>query len=157
MTAVATHTSSTLPIGAATPTAADTSTPSNPSSALGKNDFLKLLVAQMKNQDPLNPSQGDQMAAELAQFSSLEQLQNINTTLTNQTTGMSTLIDTIQTNAAMGTIGKTVTAVGNTITLPAGTDPGTIDVHATVVGSGGRGTLNILDAKGNVIGTRDLG
>ena len=44
---------------------------------LGKDDFMKLLVAQMQHQDPLNPSDSSQMAAQLAQFSSLEQLTNI--------------------------------------------------------------------------------
>ncbi len=49
--------------------------------AMGKNEFLKLLVAQMSNQDPLNPMDGKEMAAQLAQFSSVEQLLNINTKL----------------------------------------------------------------------------
>ncbi len=43
-----------------------------------KDMFLKLLVAQMKNQDPTNPASADQLAAQLAQFSSLEQLIGIN-------------------------------------------------------------------------------
>lgn len=43
-----------------------------------KDMFLKLLVAQMKNQDPTNPASADQLAAQLAQFSSLEQLISIN-------------------------------------------------------------------------------
>ncbi len=49
--------------------------------ALGKDEFLKLLVAQMKNQDPMNPMDGQQMAAQLAQFSSVEQLISANDTL----------------------------------------------------------------------------
>jgi flagellar basal-body rod modification protein FlgD len=48
---------------------------------VGKDDFLKLLVAQIRNQDPLNPADGVQFLAQLAQFSQLEQLININTNL----------------------------------------------------------------------------
>ena len=51
--------------------------------AMGKNEFVKLLVTQMKNQDPLNPMDGKDLAAQLAQFSSVEQLINANSTLSN--------------------------------------------------------------------------
>ena len=55
--------------------------PANPKGAMGKDAFLKLLVAQLKNQDPLSPSDGKEMAAQLAQFSSVEQLVSMNDTL----------------------------------------------------------------------------
>jgi flagellar basal-body rod modification protein FlgD len=51
--------------------------------AMGKDQFVKLLVTQMKNQDPMNPMDGKDLAAQLAQFSSVEQLMNINTKLDN--------------------------------------------------------------------------
>ena len=47
---------------------------SEPKGALGKDAFLKLLVEQMKNQDPLAPKENSAMIAELAQFSSLEEM-----------------------------------------------------------------------------------
>ncbi|MEP6729857.1 MAG: flagellar hook capping FlgD N-terminal domain-containing protein [bacterium] len=131
-------------------------TPANPKGALGKNEFLKLLVAQMKNQDPLNPTSGDQMAAQLAQFSSLEQLQNINATLDTQKISSNTIIDSIQTGAAMGTIGKLVVANGNGLMIGS-EDPRADTVRATIGGSGGRATLNIMDGNGVIVGTRDLG
>ena len=55
--------------------------PTNPNGVMGKDAFLQLLVAQLKHQDPLAPQDGAQMAAQLAQFSSVEQLQAANETL----------------------------------------------------------------------------
>lgn len=52
-------------------------------SSLGKDAFLQLLVAQMKYQDPLNPSSDTEWISQMAQFSSLEQMQNMNNTITN--------------------------------------------------------------------------
>ena len=51
-------------------------------SALDKDDFLMLLVTQMKYQDPLEPESNTEYVAQLAQFSSLEQMQNLNSTAT---------------------------------------------------------------------------
>ena len=48
-----------------------------------RDEFLHLLVTQLKYQDPLNPASPEDFSAQLAQFSALEQLMNINTTLTN--------------------------------------------------------------------------
>ena len=52
---------------------------------MGKNDFLMLLSAQLRFQDPLNPQNDADFASQLAQFSSLEQMQNMNTTLSQMT------------------------------------------------------------------------
>ena len=61
-------------------------------SALGKDDFLKLLIVQMQNQDPLSPMDNKDYMAQLAQFSTLEQMTNMNTTLTSVLTNMSSNI-----------------------------------------------------------------
>ena len=53
------------------------------SSELGKDEFLKLLVCQLSNQDPLNPQEDTAFIAQLAQFSALEQMTNMNQTLMN--------------------------------------------------------------------------
>ena len=54
------------------------------SPSMGKEEFLTLLIAQLKNQDPLSPTNPEEMAAQLAQFSSLEQLINVNEKLESQ-------------------------------------------------------------------------
>jgi len=48
---------------------------------MGEDQFIQLLVSQMQNQDPTQPMDGTQLAAQLAQFSSVEQLMNVNTKL----------------------------------------------------------------------------
>ncbi len=59
--------------------AGDTGTSGSTTSSMGvdKNMFLQLLVAQLRNQDPLNPSDGTQFVAQLAQFQQLEQSMNM--------------------------------------------------------------------------------
>ena len=52
-----------------------------PTAELGKNDFLKLMIGQLQNQDPLSPTDNSQQMAQLAQYSSLEQMQNVSKTL----------------------------------------------------------------------------
>jgi flagellar basal-body rod modification protein FlgD len=142
---------------AATPAGTTAVSPANPKGAMGKNEFLKLLVAQLKHQDPLAPSDGSQMAAQLAQFSSLEQLQNINGTLSTQSSAQASVMAAMQASAAMNTLGKTIVAVGDQFNAPQGTDPRSLTVSVVVGSLGGTGTLQIMDAAGTVIGTRDLG
>jgi flagellar basal-body rod modification protein FlgD len=121
--------------------------------ALGKDDFLKLLVAQMKNQDPQSPADSSQMAAQLAQFSSVEQLTNINAALTAQGTSQATLINQVTSGTATNNIGRTITATSDLVEL---TGSGTESILLT--GNGGPATLNVFDAAtGAPITTRDMG
>ena len=80
----------TTPTGGATP--AQQPTPSvapAPSKQLGKDDFLKLLVAQLQHQDPGNPMDSSQFMGQLAQFSSLEQMTNVATSIDKLTAATS--------------------------------------------------------------------
>jgi flagellar basal-body rod modification protein FlgD len=80
-------------------------TSSTSQNVLGKDDFLKLLVTQMQQQDPMNPMQNSDFISQMATFTSLEQTQNMNDTLTK-------FVDS-QSGANLGTqasmIGKTIT------------------------------------------------
>lgn len=94
---------------------------------MGKDDFLTLLVAQLQNQDPLNPAESTEFTAQLAQFSSLEQLQNINDTLASFEVYQSTS-NNIQ---ASNFIGQTVTASGDTLSVSNGAaEPIAVDLDA---------------------------
>lgn len=62
-----------------TPTATSLAqTVRSPGSSLGKDDFLKILVSQLQNQDPMKPMEDQDFIAQMAQFSSLEQMQSLN-------------------------------------------------------------------------------
>jgi flagellar basal-body rod modification protein FlgD len=95
-------------------------TDSTDDTVLDKDDFLTLLVAQLQNQDPLNPSDSTEFTAQLAQFSSLEQLQNVNDTLANFEVYQSTL-NNIE---AADFIGSTITAAGDTLSVSDGVADG---------------------------------
>ena len=123
--------------------------------ALGKDQFLKLLIAQLQNQDPMNPMQGDQMASELAQFSSLEQLQEINSTLAGQQSAAGSLLGAVQAGAAINTIGHTVVAVGNQVQVGGANGQSTVSVGFSSAATSG--TLHIFNSAGVEVGTEKLG
>jgi flagellar basal-body rod modification protein FlgD len=125
-----------------------------PGGELGKDEFLKLFIAQLKNQDPLNPMDGEQFAAQLAQFSSVEQLYNINQQLTDQAALGQSIASSISTSNAIGAIGHTVTATGDQVVL--GPD-GATTVTADIGAPGTTATLRILDDDGKTVGSRSLG
>jgi flagellar basal-body rod modification protein FlgD len=82
-------------------------TPENPNGELGKNDFLKLMVAQLQAQNHLEPTNDTEYIAELAQFSQLEQTTNI-----AQTSSQSASAQPVA--QAVGLIGHTVSYVDPT-------------------------------------------
>ena len=80
------------------------------SNELGKDDFLKLLITQLSNQDPTNPMENTEFISQMAQFSSLEQM-------TNMSTSFSKMASFINSSEAASTLGKTVELnIGDTTT-----------------------------------------
>src|SRR5919202_1364871 len=82
-----------------------TSTPTqlsrNTGGTLGKDDFLKLLVAQLQHQDPMNPMQDSEFMGQMASFSTLEQI-------TNMAAANETIANNLTSTGAIGLIGRTV-------------------------------------------------
>ena len=128
-----------------------------PTQELGKNDFLKLLTVQLKNQDPLEPVKNEAFVAQLAQFSSLEQLQNINATLTNSSkdgaASGSQTVAAVSSNTAVSLIGKQVEVVNDTVSLPAS---GTATIAYSLDASADRVAVEITDSRGELVRTLDL-
>ncbi len=87
-----------------------------PKNTLDKNDFLKLFVAQLQHQDPLNPDDGAEMASKLAQFNSLEQAMNTNTNLDKLLKAQ----NSAQSHALVNYIGKEVEIEGGHIKMKNG-------------------------------------
>ena len=145
------------PVTSSTTTAAPSSAGAlsaiNRTNTLGKDAFLKLLVAQLKHQDPQNPADSSQMAAQLAQFTSVEQLTNISKTLDSQSTSQAALIQQVAAGAASGNIGRVITAKSDLIQLD-----GSGNESLLITGNGGPATLNIFDAAtGATIASRNMG
>jgi flagellar basal-body rod modification protein FlgD len=103
---------------------------------LGKDDFLKLMVAQMKNQDPMNPADDADKIAQMAQFSSLEQI-------TNLATATQQLADRLSLTQNVGLLGHTVT-----YTTADGTATATGAVDGVQVGADGKTTLSVAGTAG---------
>jgi flagellar basal-body rod modification protein FlgD len=84
---------------------------------LGKDEFLRLLTIEMQNQDPLDPLDNKELIAQLTEFSSLEQLENMNTNLENTVNLDLMLTQVLNNTAAAGLIGKSVVAKGDQVEL----------------------------------------
>ena len=89
---------------------------------LGQQQFLQLLVAQMRHQDPINPLDGAEFAAQLAQFNSVEQLINVNNGLKVIQEGQDLMSASLTNSMAASLAGKEVKALSDEIHLAAGED-----------------------------------
>lgn len=122
--------------------------------SMGKDEFLKLLVNQLQNQDPLSPMESQDFAAQLAQFSSLEQLTNMSGMMEESINIDLMLTQAINNTMATSFIGKQVSAVGDSITL---TEGETADLAFKLNGQAETVTVKIMNAAGDVIKEIEIG
>ncbi|MFC1583262.1 flagellar hook assembly protein FlgD [Candidatus Neomarinimicrobiota bacterium] len=116
-------------------------------STINHDEFMTLLIAQLENQDPLAPMQSHEMAAQLAQFGSLESLNNI-----DQQLGESLDVDMVMTQAINNTmaanlIGREVTAVGDSAVL----NDGDATLHFKLEDPASNVNITIYDESGQAV------
>ncbi len=122
-------------------------------SQTSKNEFLKLLTFQLRNQNPLNPYDNQEFATQLAQFSQLEQLTDIKSLLEEQMQTNLLLTQTISYTALPGLIGKSAKALSDKIYYN-GEDDAKITFNLQAAGNSG--TITIKDEAGRVVRTIDI-
>ncbi|MGZ8197235.1 MAG: flagellar hook assembly protein FlgD [Burkholderiales bacterium] len=111
--------------------------------------FLKLLVTQMKNQDPLNPLDNAQVTTQLAQISTVGGIDKLNTSITN----LSSSLLAAQSAQSASLIGRNVYALGSTLALSGGKATGAFDLQGTA----DRVTVMISDSAGALVRRIELG
>lgn len=116
---------------------------------LGKNDFLKLLVAQLEAQNPLDPQKAEDFSAQLAQFSSLEQLTNVNDNLTQ----IENFEQAVNNASLVNLVGKNVDSPGDRIDYNTGD---TKALNFSVNEEAARVEVDIFDSTGSKVTTLTL-
>lgn len=121
-------------------------TPASAQQPLGKEDFLQLLVAQLSAQDPLNPMDSREFSAQLAQFSALEQMTNINNTLEDLVTAQLAMGN----SSMISLIGKQVDIPGNSFQHSQG-EPTALTY--TLSGEATSTKIEVYNAAGTLVNT----
>ncbi|MDR2550765.1 MAG: flagellar hook assembly protein FlgD [Desulfobulbus sp.] len=128
-----------------TTAAAATTTSKSKAGALGQEQFLSLLVAQLQHQDPLNPSDPTEFTAQLAQYSQLEQLFNLNDSMDQ----LAAATSSSERYAALGLIGQEVVVENNEFAL--GDKP--VQVGYRIDGNVTGASLEIKNKTGQTVAT----
>jgi len=121
-----------------------------PANELGKNDFVKLLMAQLGNQDPTSPMDSQAFVAQLAQFASVEQLQGIGSRLDSLVLAQASANQT----ATASLVGRELLYRTDTAQLEA---EGGVELHGQLAAPAQSVTVTILDSSGKVVRTIRLG
>jgi flagellar basal-body rod modification protein FlgD len=130
--------------------ATSTATKKSSEQTLGQDAFLHLLVTQLKNQNPLDPQDNTAFVAQLAQFSSLEGIQSLNSTVTS----LATNLQSSQALQASALVGRSVSVEGNKATFTqGGYVQGTVELPESTANM----QLNIYNNSNQLVFTRDLG
>jgi flagellar basal-body rod modification protein FlgD len=116
---------------------------------MGKDFFLKMLLAQIQNQDPLNPMDGKDFAAQLAQFSSLERLGDINAQMETINLYQASLNNA----QSLNLIGREVTARGDALKV----EGEFTDLTYVLSGDAKEVTVKIYDEAGGLVDTLEFG
>lgn len=146
-------------LGSRNSSTSSTSSSNSPTSSTDiQNRFLTLLVAQLKNQDPLNPLDNAQVTNQMAQMSTVQGVEQLNTTLNSL---VSSLADT-QAVQASALVGKTVLVPGSNLTLTSSTDSNGKTVMSAFGGAylskaADAVTVDIYDSKGTLVKSESLG
>jgi len=120
---------------------------------LDKNDFLNLLVTQLRYQNPLEPMKDQEFIGQLAQFSQLEQLENMNSSLATTTQVDYLMSQTIANTMATTLIGKTVIAEGADFFLTTGED---IDISYNLATDAATVEIRVFNDSGTLVRTIQL-
>lgn len=120
--------------------------------SMDKDAFLKLMIAQLKNQDPLNPMDGTEYASQLAQFSSLEQLTNLNDSVKQNMDANYYLTQSINNTLIANLVGNEVKVSASSINY-SGQD--NMELSYTLPNYASKASINIYDANGTLVKSID--
>jgi flagellar basal-body rod modification protein FlgD len=123
---------------------------SSRSAALGQADFLQMLTAQLKSQDPLNPMNGADFATQLAQFTSVQQLTAMNAKMDQSVQASLMMGQTFSNTMSAALIGKEITADMNQFTLESSGDHA---LHYNLPTAATDISIDIKDSSGKVVRT----
>ena len=121
--------------------------------ALGKDEFLKLLITQLQYQDPLNPMEGTEFATQLAQFNSVEQLINLNDGVNGLANAQDVMSAGLNNSLASSLTGKTARVLSNSIYSDGNSEQ---VIHLRLQDLAAETEITIRDANGKAIRTETL-